>query len=99
MLASLSLLSFYKFVIVCQDGAGQACHNRLNLSDCEKMLSYITNVVINADEKEVVTDAINVKWKVKGIEYKILKAERDRTDVRVVNNPALKGTRMRTFDM
>ena len=77
----------------------KACYNRLNLSDCEKMLSHIADVVIDADEKGIVADVTNMEWKVKGVEFKVLRADEGRTDVRVINNPALRGTRMKTFDV
>lgn len=75
----------------------KACYNRLSLYECEAMLSHLADIQIEADENRTIIDLNGEKWKEKGVEYEVTHFEDGRTDVTVVNNKALKGTRINTF--
>jgi len=71
-----------------------ACYNRLNLVDCEKMLSTIADMIIEADSKGEIVDLTNYSWTKKGITYKILHYSPSRLDVSVFNKPSMQGTKL-----
>lgn len=71
-----------------------ACYNRLNLIDCEKMLSRIAELIIEADANGQKLDVTNYTWTEKGITYKVLSYSPSRLDVSVFNKPSLRGTKL-----
>lgn len=71
-----------------------ACYNRLNLVDCEKMLSDLADIIIKADERGERFNPTNYSWAKKGITYKILQYDGSRIDVSVFNKPSMQGTKL-----
>lgn len=71
-----------------------ACYNRLNLVDCEKMLSKLAEVLMENDENGIKMDLANYTWTAKGITYKVIEYSDRRIAVKVLNKPALHGTRL-----
>lgn len=70
------------------------CYNRINLVECEAMLSQIAEWLIDAEQNGQALNLANHTWEKKGIVYKILSCSDREIVVSVLNKRAITGTRI-----
>lgn len=68
----------------------EKCSNFITLTEYEKMLDYIANLLVDADTAGQVMDLTHYRWKTRsGIEYEILEQTKDGNyTIKVMNKKA-----------
>ena len=70
------------------------CFNRFNFLDYEKLLGYISKLYIEAEANgEQLLNLTGTRWTVKGIDYEIIRDDKDGLLVSVINKPSLQGVK------
>lgn len=66
------------------------CMNRINLIDYEKMLSYLADVMVQAERNGEVCNLKNYKWERNGIQYHVLEHTDEKLVVKMFNKKAFR---------
>lgn len=73
-----------------RDEGERACANRINLIDYEKMINYITNLILEGSSSGTFVNLKNYKWKKNGIEYEIFEHTDSKIKIKIKSSKALR---------
>ena len=66
------------------------CVNRINLIDYEKMLSYIADVMVNAERNGEICNLTNYKWEKNGIQFMVLSHTDEKLIIKMFNKKSFR---------
>lgn len=72
-----------------RDDDEKPCYNRVSLTDFERMLDYLSEMLLEAERNNEMLNLVGKQWSGNGIDFCVLVHETDRLVISVLNNKAI----------